>query len=146
MAAKIGISEPDDSTDELIRDLLSLMAEEQQDFTQTFTVLANYINEKSIKDDGHCLPAAFTPWIDRWKSTLTDPNLSKELMIQTNPQIIPRNHHIEEAIQSAVSGDYQPFHDMVEVLKRPFDQTLASSIYALAPKEDQLVRQTFCGT
>lgn len=146
MAAKIGILEPDNSTDELIRDLLSLMAEKQQDFTQTFTALIDYIDEKSIKDDDHSLPSAFTPWIDRWKSALIDPGLSKELMIQTNPQIIPRNHHIEAAIQSAVSGDYQPFHDMVEVLKRPFDQALASSIYALAPREDQLVGQTFCGT
>ncbi|MFT7546284.1 MAG: hypothetical protein ACI9VI_000110 [Candidatus Azotimanducaceae bacterium] len=146
MAAKIGISEPDDNTDGLMRDLLSLMAEDQQDFTQTFTALANHIDKKSIKEDGHSLPAMFTPWIDRWRNLLIDPDLSKKLMIQTNPQIIPRNHRIEEAIQSAISGDYQPFHDMVEVLKQPFDQTLASSIYALAPKEDQLVEKTFCGT
>jgi uncharacterized protein YdiU (UPF0061 family) len=146
MAAKIGISKPDESTDELIRDLLALMAQEQQDFTLTFASLAQYIENPTDDNNAATLPDAFAPWLTRWQNVIVDSKASLQLMLQTNPQIIPRNHRIEEAIQAATLGDFQPFHTLVEQLKNPFDPALAFSEYALAPKPDQQVQRTFCGT
>ena len=146
MAAKIGISKPDENTDELIRDLLALMAQEQQDFTLTFTSLAQYIENPTDDNNAATLPDAFAPWQTRWQNVIVDSKASLQLMLQTNPQIIPRNHRIEEAIQAATRGDFQPFHTLIEQLKNPFDPALAFSEYALAPKPDQQVQRTFCGT
>ena len=40
-----------------------------------------------------------------------------ELMRQTNPAIIPRNHRVEQALESAVNeGDYGPFEKLLELL------------------------------
>ena len=54
---------------------------------------------------------------------------------------------VEETIAAAEQhGDFEPFHNLMEVLARPFefDQKLAR--YALPPRPEQVVTQTFCGT
>jgi uncharacterized protein YdiU (UPF0061 family) len=146
MAAKIGISKPDETTDELVRDLLALMAQELQDYTLTFASLARHIESPTDDNNADTLPDAFAPWLTRWLNVIDDTSASLQLMLRTNPQIIPRNHRIEEAIQAATLGNFEPFHTLVERLKNPFDSALASSEYALAPMPDQQVQRTFCGT
>jgi len=146
MAAKIGISKPDETTDELVRDLLALMAQELQDYTLTFASLARHIESPTDDNNADTLPDAFAPWLTRWLNVIDDTSASLQLMLRTNPQIIPRNHRIEEAIQVATLGNFEPFHTLVERLKNPFDSALASSEYALAPMPDQQVQRTFCGT
>ena len=37
------------------------------------------------------------------------------------PVIIPRNHIVEQAIQSALSGDFEPFYSLNEALQNPYD-------------------------
>jgi uncharacterized protein YdiU (UPF0061 family) len=67
-------------------------------------------------------------------------------MRAANPARIPRNHLVEAAIQAAVAGDLGPFHRMNAALSRPFDDIDGSDPYALAPRPDEEVRRTFCGT
>ena len=44
-------------------------------------------------------------------------------MHQANPAIIPRNHRIEQAIETAMGQeDYGPFEKMLEVLSSPYDE------------------------
>jgi uncharacterized protein YdiU (UPF0061 family) len=68
-------------------------------------------------------------------------------MAQANPQIIPRNHRVEEAIVAGCNGDLAPFHDLLKVATQPYaaltDQT---DRYARAPTKDEQVTRTFCGT
>jgi serine/tyrosine/threonine adenylyltransferase len=42
--------------------------------------------------------------------------------------------------------DFAPFEDLLEVLKRPFDEQPAAEHYAEAPRAEERVLETFCGT
>jgi uncharacterized protein YdiU (UPF0061 family) len=64
-----------------------------------------------------------------------------------NPAYIPRNHRIEEAIVAAVErNDFSPFHQLVDVLKSPYQDQPGLEYFALAPTEGERVERTFCGT
>jgi uncharacterized protein YdiU (UPF0061 family) len=68
-------------------------------------------------------------------------------MYRANPVFIPRNHLVEAAIRAAEdAGNFEPFHRLVERLERPFDYDPDAAAYALPPRPEQVVRQTFCGT
>ena len=70
------------------------------------------------------------------------------VMRAANPAIIPRNHMVEQAISAAViDGDFGPFEDLNAVLAKPYeDAPVSQARYAIPPRPDQIVRQTFCGT
>ena len=68
-------------------------------------------------------------------------------MYLVNPAYIARNHLVEEAIDAAVNQqDFEPFHTLVDVLTQPFEFNDIQARYALPPRPEQVVRQTFCGT
>lgn len=68
-------------------------------------------------------------------------------MAGVNPAYIPRNHRIEEVIRAATdNADFEPFHRLVDVMTRPFDDQPENSQYRNAPREDERVTKTFCGT
>jgi uncharacterized protein YdiU (UPF0061 family) len=70
------------------------------------------------------------------------------VMRAANPAVIPRNHLVEEAISAAVNNsDFGPFEELIAVLARPYEDVPAAlARYAVPPRPDQVVRQTFCGT
>ncbi|SMX32093.1 protein adenylyltransferase SelO [Octadecabacter ascidiaceicola] len=124
-APKLGLAHSDETT-LLAKELLALMAESSSDFTNTFNTL----------DETQTL---YPDWHARWRAAAPDDALWRK----TNPAIIPRTHKIEQAIQAATRGDFDPFHDMLDAVKAPFTPNDA---YALPPKEAEKVHQTFCGT
>jgi serine/tyrosine/threonine adenylyltransferase len=63
-----------------------------------------------------------------------------------NPVFIPRNHKIEQVIEAGLGGDFSPFHQMNKVLERPYEEQEELSGYKLAPRPEQVVHATFCGT
>jgi uncharacterized protein YdiU (UPF0061 family) len=70
-------------------------------------------------------------------------NDAAAIMAQANPQVIPRNHRIEEAIQAGQNGDLAPFHALLAALTKPYT---VHDMYSRAPTKDELVTRTFCGT
>ena len=138
--AKLGIATPTQDDRPLIDDLLGLMARDGADFTRTFANL----NSASARD--HFISRdAYDAWAARWfprKSADAD-----TLMASTNPQIIPRNHRVEEAIAAGRGGDYAPFHALLKAVTDPYAPlTDATSRFARAPGKDEQVTRTFCGT
>jgi uncharacterized protein YdiU (UPF0061 family) len=68
-------------------------------------------------------------------------------MRAVNPRFIPRNHRVEEAIESAVEReDFAPFEALLTVLSRPYDDQPGSSRYAEPPEGGGVGYRTFCGT
>ncbi|MEL6959567.1 MAG: YdiU family protein [Pseudomonadota bacterium] len=124
-AAKLGL-QPGDEATQLAQDLLTRMAQDKLDFTNTFNAL----------DDVSQVDAA---WYDRWRAMQPDDALWQK----TNPQIVPRLHHIEAAIQAAQSGDYAPFHALTAAMSDPF---APNPDYAQPPQDFEKVHRTFCGT
>ncbi len=50
-------------------------------------------------------------------------------------------------IEAAVERqDFQPFHSLLEVVSRPYDERLNLEWYATPARPEECVLQTFCGT
>jgi uncharacterized protein YdiU (UPF0061 family) len=154
MAAKLGLSQLHGDDSALVEDLLQLMEQERIDFTLAFRRLADLADRDgcgaSVGDLFDFAPA-FGPWLDRWRNRLAAESTScaerQAAMYLANPVFIPRNHLVEEALQAAVEhGDLAPFNRLVEILARPFDYDPALARYAMPPRPEQVVHQTFCGT
>ncbi|NRB00168.1 MAG: YdiU family protein [Rhodobacteraceae bacterium] len=131
---KLGLETAEDDDEALILDVLSAMAEAEMDFTNTFRDLSTL--PEPVK----------TRWIDRLKQEGIAPEVQAQRLSQANPAYIPRNHRIEDAIQSAVYGDFDPFERLVSVLERPFDDQPDARDLRRPPMPEEEVRQTFCGT
>ena len=67
-------------------------------------------------------------------------------MRAANPLFVPRNHRIEAAIAEAEEGRHETFHELNEVLARPYEDQPGFTDYAKPPHPHEEVRQTFCGT
>ena len=139
--AKIGLVTEEDGDAGLIETLLTRMAEGHADFTRTFRGLAEGNAAAEFAD-----PAAFDTWAEGWQARLAREADPAATMRGANPAYIARNHRVEEAIQAAVTGDYDPFHRLNAILARPFDDQPDAAEYRAAPAEDEVVTRTFCGT
>ncbi|MGR3466250.1 MAG: protein adenylyltransferase SelO family protein, partial [Shimia sp.] len=134
--AKLGLAETEDADVDLITDLLSLMAEDEVDYTRTFHALGQGETPEGLGDlDG------WATWHERWTARAPD----SALMAKANPAVIPRNHLIEQAIQAAVAEDWVPFEALNTVLATPF-QAPDDARFAAAPTAEEQVTRTFCGT
>ncbi|WP_424986324.1 protein adenylyltransferase SelO [Microbulbifer sp. S227A] len=139
--AKIGLANARAEDAGLITDLLLRMAENQADFTNTFRALAGKGARDQFTD-----PAAFDSWQTGWQDRLRSEPDPQAVMRRANPAFIPRNHRIEQMIAAAVEGDYAPFHRLNTVLARPYDDQPDAADLARAPRPEEVVPATFCGT
>ena len=107
------------------------MRHQQADYTLTFRKLAEAV-EPGIGEAGFAAcfgqPDSTSEWLARWRTRLARQSRSTmeaaQAMRLANPAFIPRNHRIEQAIAAALEGDLSKFHEMVDVLARPFDDQL----------------------
>ena len=146
MRNKLGLFGEDKNDKKLISDLLDWMKNNKADYTNTFCYLmrTNY-NEDQIFEDKN-----FIKWQKRWYKRLKINNTPEEkyfdLMRSINPTVIPRNHKVEEALKSANENNFELFHDLLKVLKSPYNYNADLSDYQKpAPRTDEKY-QTFCGT
>jgi uncharacterized protein YdiU (UPF0061 family) len=151
---KLGLSTEREDDRALADALLGAMAENEVDFTLLFRGLADAQSPGEAETAVRALfrnPAAWDAWAAQWRARLAleprDEAVRREAMRAVNPAFIPRNHKVEAMIRAAVDdGDYAPFHEMVELLSRPFDDQPGFEAYAAPPAEDERVLATFCGT
>ena len=68
------------------------------------------------------------------------------MMCANNPQIIPRNHIIEEVLSAASIGDVAPMNEFIDVLKDPYKKRDEIIEYQAPPKNGDGGYKTFCGT
>ena len=153
MGRKLGFARPRDGDQALIQDLLHRMAEHQADFTATFRALCEASTDPSRDADVRALfsdPAAYDAWAPGWRARLAQeddaPESRRTRMRSVNPAFIPRNHRIEAAIRDAESGRYDAFHELNNVLARPYEDQPQSARYTQPPAPHEEVLQTFCGT
>ncbi|MCT4784705.1 hypothetical protein NQG56_00005, partial [Exiguobacterium aestuarii] len=96
----------------------------------------------ATRDDGKA-------WLDAWQKRLSEQGLPNEdvgrIMRQYNPSVIPRNHHVEKAIQAAERGDFGPTEALLEILRDPYNDDQPSEYVSAGPPRTYPY-QTFCGT
>ena len=131
--------------DALAQALLTLMAEQQADFTLTFRGLADAAGGDDAVRAQFADPAGFDAWAVRWRKLL--PPGAAAAMRAVNPAVIPRNHRVEEAISAAVErDDFVPFEGLMAALATPFEARHGAERYTWPPGADERVVATFCGT
>jgi serine/tyrosine/threonine adenylyltransferase len=145
MRAKLGLNTAQPGDLDLVQGLLTAMTHGEADFTLTFRALASGDAQRHFND-----PALFENWAPAWQARLATegatPASRREIMNAANPWIIPRNHRIESVIQSAVAGDFAPFHEMTAALADPYTERPEFASYTFAPQSHERVERTFCGT
>jgi uncharacterized protein YdiU (UPF0061 family) len=146
MRKKIGLFNDEPGDLALAEDLLMLMYKHQADFTNTFRNLANPMQLRDpLIDDG-----GFKNWQILWHDRLSRQAQTVEevavLMDSHNPLVIPRNHIVEEVLDSANQGDMEPFNDFLEVLSMPYQMPKNEKYLQGASAGFDASYQTFCGT
>lgn len=140
---KLGLMTARDGDKELGEDLLGRMAAGRADFTLTFRLLGTPQARQLFAD-----PESYDLWESGWRARLTEEDGTgrEEIMRLANPAHIPRNHLVEEAIQSGLVGDYTPFAELVEVGMRPYEEQAGRERFRAAARPEECVSATFCGT
>jgi uncharacterized protein YdiU (UPF0061 family) len=147
MGLKLGFSQVNEEEQKLMERFLQLLENHGADFTNTFRELGvpeSNASDFFKKDD-------VLEWKHNWKEALSQNGLSFEqsqrLMQSSNPVIIPRNHHVERALETAQLGDFSLFHRLLSAVQTPYQLDPSNQDLITPPTKDQEVGyQTFCGT
>ena len=154
MAAKLGFATSSAAVNPLFSDLLEIMAAQGCDYTLTFRALTDQLAPQGANDvlgELYPLPDALQGWLGKWLDLLAKENIehtvAHQLMVNNNPAFIPRNHQIEAAINEATrDNNFKRFHQLVDVLAKPYVYRQANEDFARPPRQDEEVLATFCGT
>jgi serine/tyrosine/threonine adenylyltransferase len=158
MRAKLGLRTADPRDPELAQGLLAIMQRTEADFTLTFRSLCSLAESNPRAEANDALNVAwlgedspYAAWLSDWRARCAGEPLPgaqrAAAMRAVNPKFIPRNHRIEELIEAAVEReDFSLFDTLLSVLAKPFDEQPQSEAYAVPPRPEQRVAQTFCGT
>jgi len=139
MAAKLGLPEPDR---QLVTDLLELMRLQDVDFTKFFRALSAGGARALFVE-----PEPFDAWATRREALLPADRAGVAVgMDRVNPVYIPRNHRVEEALTDATAGDMGPFHRLVDVVSRPYEERPGLQDFAGSAPVGCAPYVTYCGT
>ena len=146
MRKKLGLFGKKTQDENLINNLLSWMSKNNADYTNTFC----FLMKENIKKDKLFQKSTFIDWHKRWinrlKQNKKPAELSLNLMRITNPLVIPRNHKVEETLDAANNDDLIPLHNLLKVLKKPYDNNSEITKYQSPPPPSGKIYKTFCGT
>ncbi|WP_374019083.1 protein adenylyltransferase SelO [Paenibacillus thiaminolyticus] len=147
MRAKLGLFNEEAEDEALIEELLELMEKHSADYTNTFRTLTLGESEES----GLFGTGEYAQWHERWQARRgrqeESPDFSQQLMRDSNPAVIPRNHRVEEALEAAVEqGDYSVMERLLAVLANPYAYSPEQAEYATLPDPSSCPYRTFCGT
>ncbi|KJS86167.1 MAG: hypothetical protein JM58_07410, partial [Peptococcaceae bacterium BICA1-8] len=147
MRAKLGIFNEELQDEFLIEGLLSMMKKYGADFTNTFRALAFDQPEDTILFG----TTEFAQWHDLWQARLCRQQETKasayQLMRNSNPALIPRNHRVEAALEATVKqGDYSVMERLLDVLSSPYAHSPEQADYSTLPELSTCSYRTFCGT
>ena len=143
-AAKLGLRECSDADVELARDLHALLHAHEVDMTLWFRGLAGIDADAPSLDplrvafyDAGKLAAgeaAFDGWLQCYASRLRedarDPAVRRTAMQAANPKYVLRNYLAQQAIDRATDGDPSGISELLEVMRRPYDEQAGREDYA----------------
>ncbi|HIW31302.1 MAG TPA: YdiU family protein [Candidatus Paenibacillus intestinavium] len=147
MRAKLGLYNEEEQDEVLIKDLLGMMHQYGADYTNTFIKLT--FNQ--LEDSALAATEEFKLWYTQWQNRLErqsqSTELAQQLMRNSNPAIIARNHRVEAALEAATKhSDYTVMIQLLALLANPYEHSAEQVVYATLPDEETGPYRTFCGT
>ena len=146
MRAKLGLFNEETQDEELMNDLLGIMKKYRADYTNTFRAFTLDTPEETVLFG----TPEFTQWFERWQARMGRQQQSKadsnQLMKNSNPALIPRNHRVEAALEAAVEQeDYSVMEKLLNVLSNPYAYSTEQAEFSTLPATTAPY-QTYCGT
>ncbi len=142
LADKFGVAGLDDAADEsLVQEGLALLQRSEADYTLFFRGLTDWSGAVDANDalavgalgdvfyreelrEAHL--GEWAAWLRRWRARCVRP----AVMARANPRFVLRNYLAQEAIDRAVGGDASAVLDLLEVMRRPYDEQPDRAAYA----------------
>ena len=156
---KIGFEKVNLSHVGLIREYLDFIENKKMDFTLSFYLLKNfidndtdqYISEIDAEFNTQFNNEEFKNWLKKWKSVFFSEGINSNsacaIMEGANPAIIARNHLVQGAISAVVSeNNWQPFENTLNGIHHAFRPDAADHELLLPATPENAVIETFCNT
>ena len=144
LAAKFGLAELRKGDEDLMGDVFALMHHAEVDMTDFFRRLADvdprvpaldtlapafYDADLRVRHQ-----ARFEEWLARYAARLamdaTPAEARRARMNAANPKYVLRNYLAQEAIDLAEQGDLRRVHELLDVMRRPYDEQPGRERYA----------------
>ena len=126
MNKKLGLDSIKKEDTKLVQHLLGVLQSLQVDYTLFFRTLSHY---KGDKTDILKLCLYHTPmreWLEDYDKRLEQNSISTKerntRMLKTNPKYTLKNYILQEAIESAESGDYSTLKNLFKVTQTPYNE------------------------
>ncbi|HKR76014.1 MAG TPA: YdiU family protein [Rhodanobacter sp.] len=143
-AAKLGFAECRDGDVALMQSLQALLHEAEVDMTLWFRGLADFDPQcpvlqplhEAFYDEAkrHANEPAFVDWLTRYAVRLASDSLStmerRTRMRLANPRYVLRNYLAQQAIERAEQGDDGGIHELLDVLRHPYDEQAGREAFA----------------
>ncbi|MEZ0470289.1 protein adenylyltransferase SelO [Luteimonas salinilitoris] len=133
---KLGLADCRDGDPALAAQLYGLLHAGEVDMALFFRDLAEFDPDQpalgplrdAFYDDGklRAHEDGFLDWLARYAARLHDdpltPQQRRERMNAANPRYVLRNYLAQQAIDRAHAGDYGGIHELLEVMRRPYEE------------------------
>lgn len=144
LAGKLGLAEFRDDDVDLANELFDLMHRAEVDMTDFFRSLAKL---DDAAPDMAALQGAFyqealyhehrdvfANWLQRYAARLRQEGRERgertAQMNAANPRFVLRNYLAQRAIERATEGDVSLIHELLDVLRRPYDEQPGREVYS----------------
>jgi len=142
---------------DLVFNLLQILHQENWDYTSFFVELTTFLKQRYLGPQAQINdlnPFQVSPelrsWANRWSEVIIELKLDNNELLQTmqkiNPRYIPRNHVLEQALKNAEAFQFEDINLIREALLNPCEQNPEYDAIFAPPRQDQKIKNTFCGT
>ena len=143
---KLGLTEHQPGDDELIQDYLSLINNENLDYTQSFRSLVKIIQEEDLIEGSGSLEKWKKRFLKRHEFEKSDLRDRLDMMKSINPYITPKNFQIQKVIDAVEKGNYVALHSFCDAFKNPFEENSKTQVFDEVPGENEANIRTSCSS
>ena len=143
---KLGLTEHQPGDDELIQDYLSLINNENLDYTQSFRSLVKIIQEEDLIEGSGSLEKWKKRFLKRHEFEKSDLRDRLDMMKSINPYITPKNFQIQKVIDAVEKRNYEALHSFCDAFKNPFEENSKTQVFDEVPGENEANIQTSCSS
>ena len=143
---KFGLTMHQPGDDELIQDYLTLINNENMDYTQSFRSLIKIIQDEDVIKGAGSLKKWKKRFLKRHEFEKSDLKDRLNIMKSINPHITPKNFQIQKVIGAVEKGDYESLHSFCDAFKNPFEENSKTQVFDEVPGVNEANIRTSCSS